>query len=344
MECEITSNPERSIWSGFLDRQVSGNLQQSFEYGEVVEASEARTAVVRLLAMCKNEPAGIVQGEYRKRFGFGEKVEVGGVYGFGPVVGAIEEKQSILKDLGLALEKYATKNRIAQAFIHQPEASPILQSLGYGLSRVFNVYKVRLNMSPKELWKSISHNKRKNIQKAEAEKVQVIEGKTHDDFISFYQLLDISGKRAGFEPPTFDLLNAYFKVFGAAKKMKIFLAIFKDQPVAGVFVVIHGNVAYALGAGSREEVWQVRPNDILHWKAMEWGCNKGLAYYHMGYVPNPIPTEGSELWGLWRWKREWNGELSNIFLYHKIYMPRFRKFILAPYLKISPVVQRTGAR
>ena len=67
---------------------------------------------------------------------------------------------------------------------------------------------------------------------------------------------------------------------------------------------------------------------------MEWACKNGLSYYHMGYVSEPPPTEGSDGWGLWRWKREWNGVLEKVFVYHKVLMPRFRKFILKPYEKI----------
>jgi len=114
-------------------------------------------------------------------------------------------------------------------------------------------------------------------------------------------------------------------------KVKLFLADLNGSTVAGVFIVIHGDIAYALATGSLEENWSVRPNDILHWKAMEWGCEEGLSKYHMGAVPEPVPEEGSPLWGLWRWKREWNGGLERILLYNKVYSPSIRRFFVTPY-------------
>jgi len=336
----IDDKPTKEVWSAFLGKSASGNLQQSFEYGQVVESPGVHIRVLRLLAMGEGEPAGLVQGTYRKRFGFGDSVEVGGVYGCGPLIPKGKNEQLVLKELVLALEKHAIANRVSEASIHQLEASRVLEDMGYCLGPAFNVYKVALSKNVDDLWNNIAHNKRRNIRKAQEQHVEVVGSSGYDSFVSFYKMLTIAGERAEFIPPTFNLLHAYFKVFGDAGKLRILLATLEGRPVAGVFIVVHGDTAYALGAGSRDEVWHVRPNDILHWKAMEWACGEGLSYYHMGYVPEPLPTEGSELWGLWRWKREWNGQLEKTFVYHKVYMQKFRKFVLGPYGKIYNMARK----
>ncbi len=250
------------------------------------------------------------------------------------MVADMDNKRFVLQRLIGTLEKHGVKNRVPEASIFWPEhwgIHEVFESMGYICAREFNVFKVDLGKPLDQLLKSIAHNKRRNIKKAQVKGVEVIESTTNEDLISFYEMLEISGGRAGFTPPSFNRFKAFLKVFGPRRKVRIFLADWRGQHVAGVFVVVHGDTAYALGAGSREEAWSVRPNDLLHWTAMELCCEEGLSNYHMGHVSEPVPTEGSSLWGLWRWKREWNGKLERILTYHKVYLPKVKKFLTTPY-------------
>jgi hypothetical protein len=337
---KLIDNPSQQDWSSFLNGFVSGNLQQSFEYGEVVKMFNPHTRVVRLLALNGEVPVSLVQGRYNRRFGFGDRMEVGGVYGFGPVVADATYKQEVFAELIAELEKHAVKDRVSEIFIYQPKRNGLLEDMGYILKNSFNVYKVNLGRNVEKLWRKIAHNKRRNVRKALAYGVKVIHRTTYEDLASFYKMHLISGKRAGFVPHPFSYFNAFFKIFGINGKTRIFLAVFDGKPVAGVFVVIHGDTAYALAAGSRNEFWRVRPNDVVHWKAMEWACKEGLSYYHMGYVSDPPPSVGSLGWGLWRWKKEWNGLLEKVMVYHKVLMPKFKKFVLSPYEKVYNFVRK----
>jgi lipid II:glycine glycyltransferase (peptidoglycan interpeptide bridge formation enzyme) len=335
---KIINNPSREEWTSFIDQFGVGNLQQSFEYGEIEKEAIPHSHTLRLMAIEENTPVGLVQATYQKRLGFGYLAKVGGTYGNGPVIGDVADKSSVLRDLLDTLRGQAVKNRVSEASIHWPESwgmHEIFDKMGYECVERFNVYKVHLKKTVEECWNSISHNKRRNIKKAEAQNVKVTHSPSFEDFNSFYEMLSLSGKRAGFTPPPFSLLQGYLKTFESIKKAMVFLAGLNDQSIAGVFVIVHGDTAYALGAGSREETWNARPNDILHWEAIKWACNQGLSKYHMGHVSDPPPTEGSSHWGLWRWKREWNGQLEKTLVYHRIYMPKIRKFIIAPYEKIS---------
>jgi CelD/BcsL family acetyltransferase involved in cellulose biosynthesis len=338
----IIDSPSKADWESFLAEFVSGNLQQSFDYGEVVKASDSHTKVIRLLAMDGNRSVGLVQARYNRRFGFGDLVHVGGVYGHGPVTAEIEDKNHVLRELVLYLEKRATKQRVTEAVIHRLGSDQLLEKLGYNLTKGFNVYKVELSKNAEDLWRNISHNKRRNIKKAQETGVEVIKSKSYDDLVSFYEMHALSGKRAGFAPHSFSYFNSFLKIFGVSDKASVFSATLDGKPVAGVFIIVQGDTAYALGAGSRDEVWHVRPNDILHWKAMEWACSERLSWYHMGLVSEPPPIENSAGWGLWRWKREWNGKLEKVCVYNKVYMRSFRKLVVTPYKRIYGTAKKIG--
>ncbi|MCW4016289.1 MAG: GNAT family N-acetyltransferase [Candidatus Bathyarchaeota archaeon] len=324
----IIDHPTSGMWEKFLQDYTLGNLQQSFEYGEAIKESNPHAKILRFLAINDDNLAGLIQARYNKRFGFGDRTEVGGVYGYGPVVGTDNRKEVLEKLMGL-LEKHAIQNRVSEANIYAPETNQTLENMGYTVNTVFNVYKVDLRKSETELWKTITHNKRRNIKKAQKQGAKVVQCNNYDALASFFELHAISAKRVGFKTYPFIYFQSLSKIFGKRNNLKIFLTVFEGQPVAGVFVVLHGKTAYALGTGSREESWHVRPNDLLHWETMKWACNNGFSWYHMGHVREPLPNENSEGWGLWRWKREWKGQLNKVYLYNKVYMPKFNKFVLS---------------
>lgn len=330
----IADNTSREKWESFLVESVSGNLQQSFDYGDVMKLFNKHSRIIRLSASDDEGVVGLVQAIFpSKRLGFGGSLYAGGVYGYGLATGLKGEEQ-VLRDLLSSLEKSAVKNRVMEGFISRPEIDRVLESMGYAISEVDNSYEVGLYDCAEELWKNIAHNKRRNIKKAREQYAEVVELKSHDALVSFYEMYKASSERVGFEAYPLDYFSSYLTVFGARDKVRIFLTVLNNRPVAGVFVVVHGGTAYALAAGSRKDVWQVRPNDLLHWKAMEWACGEGLSWYHMGHVCEPVPIENSSGWSLWRWKREWKGQLKKYYIYHKVYMPKLKRLVSTPSEKI----------
>ena len=338
----IADNTSRGEWESFLVESVSGNLQQSFDYGDVMKLFNQHSRIIRLSASDDEGVVGLVQAIFpSKRLRFGGSLYAGGVYGYGLATDPKGEEQ-VLRDLLSSLEKSAVKNRVMEGFISRPRSDRVLESMGYAISEVANSYEVGLHNCAEELWKSIAHNKRRNIKKARELHADVIELKSQDAIVSFYEMYKASSERVGFEAYSFDYFSSYLTVFGERDNVRIFLTVLNDRPVAGVFVVVHGDTAYALAAGSRKDVWQVRPNDLLHWKTMEWACGKGLSWYHMGHVYEPVPTENSPGWSLWRWKREWNGQLKKYCIYHKVYMPKLKRFVLTPSKKIYSKLSKIG--
>jgi CelD/BcsL family acetyltransferase involved in cellulose biosynthesis len=340
-EFRIADNTSRGEWESFLEKSISGNLQQSFDYGEVMKMFDQHNRVIRLLASDGGSVVGVVQAIFHRRLGFSARLNAGGNYGFAPVV-SLKDEEHILRELLSSLEKISIKNRVLEGFIFRPESDQVLESMGYAISAVVHSYRVGLQKCAEGLWKSIEHNKRRNIKKAQEQGAEVVQLKSYDALVSFYEMYEASSERVGFTSYSFNYFNSYLRLFGARDKVRVFLTVFNGQPVAGVFVVVYGDTAYALAAGSRKDVWQVRPNDLLHWKAMEWACGEGFSWYHMGHVYVPLPTENSPGWSLWRWKREWNGQLKKYYIYHKVYMPNFKKFVLTPYEKIGKSLHKIG--
>jgi lipid II:glycine glycyltransferase (peptidoglycan interpeptide bridge formation enzyme) len=288
-----------------------------------------RTKVARLSIVVDGELIGIVQGTYSSYFGFGMTLRVMR----GPVIKAeTKERNQLVGSLLKGLEDYGKRKRIIHAQILVPESwqlQDVFHKMGYASAgKMENGYVVNLEEGVQKLWEGIGHNKRRNIKKAVKEGVEIVQSHSHEDLRTFYSMLQASAERKDFSTYPLSWFEAVWKVY-RPELSKVFLAYWKGKSVSGVYIVIHGKTVYALGAGSRTEGWEVRPNDIMHWKVMEWACENGYSKYDMGTVPEPPPTEGSNEWGIWRWKREWKGSLERIRTFDKILVPRYKVILQA---------------
>ena len=332
---KIIENPSPELWNKFLTKIPNGNFEQCYEYGEISKLAFPRTIVIRLAALDHGKPVGILQGMYSKYFGFG--MTLGAMHA--PLVDIKNSnREEIAKSLLEALEEHAKRNRIINARIMALEKwnfNKIFVSLGYKTAGKLNEYVVDLEKNVEELWRSISHNKRRNIKKAMKEGVEVFQSRDPKDLLKFYSMLVAAEKRGGFSSYPLSWFEAVWKIY-KPELSRVFIARWNGKEVSGVFTVIHGKTVYALAAGSFSEGWKVRPNDIMHWKVMEWACKNGFTRYHMGLVSDPPPSKESNSWGVWRWKREWKGELHRLVIYEKTFLPKY-KFIL----KLKQTLQKS---
>jgi len=324
----IVDNPSRESWDTVLDAFPQDNLWQTFEYGEALEMAFPRTQTCRLLALdSSGEPVGAVQGSYSRYFGFGTCLGVNN----GPlIITRGDERDLVVESLLSGLEEFGTRNRIVAAQVWWPErwgTVEVFEKLGYVSTRRFNEYMVNLDGTVDDLWGNLHRNKRKNVKRALSEGVEIVEADGHDDLLTFYRLHQASADEHEFPADFYSRFESIWRLCEPSQSSRIFFAKYDGREISGVFTVAHGRTVYALAAGSLSEYWNVRPNDLLHWKVMEWACEHGFSRYYMGLVDDPVPTEGSGAWGIWRWKREWNGELGPLIVFDKTYLPRYR-FVL----------------
>jgi hypothetical protein len=310
----VQENQERDIWDSFLKTNSLGNLWQTIDYGEFIKRLYSHAQTVRLIFVQDGVAEGIVQGLFSKYFGFGTVMNVRE----GPLLGmASRDRPDVLKALIAALEKFGAKNRIIRIKIERPYNwgnTDLLANMGYEHIGTKNAYTIDLGRGSEGLWKHIYGNKRRNIKKALDRGVEFIETNNFEDVEEFYRLLLDLAKRDKFVPGPLSWFQALWNSRSQEFSSKIFFARWKGNNVSSVFATIHAKTIYALGWGYLSTALEVRPNDLLHWKIMEWGCKQGFLRYHMGDVHPEKDLSGG---GTWRWKREWNGDQDPVYIFRK---------------------------
>jgi hypothetical protein len=164
--------------------------------------------------------------------------------------------------------------------------TPLEAFSGHGFLRRSLEGNVVLDLSKgaEEVFRQFTENRRRNIRLAIKHNVQVFQASTKEDFAAFYEVFlswRHTGRKAieGPEVP-FDTLE---KAYRLNANRRLFLARFSGKIIAGTTVRFfpNGLLEYAANA-SLDEYLSVRPNDLLLWKTVEWGCQEGFPRYSLG--------------------------------------------------------------
>ena len=124
---------------------------------------------------------------------------------------------------------------------------------------------------------------RYNIRLGESKYPGSREG-TDRDIVSFYYLLEQTGKRQGFVPDTRELIYKMWRVLHAHGYAKLFITEYEGEPVASILTIAFGDtVTYWRGAWSGR-YGNRHPNERLHWRAMQWAKAQGFHYYDLGGI------------------------------------------------------------
>jgi len=173
---------------------------------------------------------------------------------------------------------------------------------------------IDLRQSEEEILARMKQKTRYNINLAVKKEIKV---RVSNDVNEFYGLMTTTGSRDGFGIHTKSYYAKAMEVFGKSSKCKLFIADFKDKPLAGIMVFASGKRAwYFYGASSNLERNRM-PTYLLQWEAMRWAKSMGCETYDLWGIPdepeevleNQFETRVDGLWKVYRFKRGFGGQI-----------------------------------
>jgi len=155
---------------------------------------------------------------------------------------------------------------------------------------------------------------RYNIRLA-AKKDVVVE--PSDDLETFGRLMEVTGERDEFGVHTQDYYQRAYELFHPSGKCQLFLATYNGQPLAGLMAFASGERAWYLYGASNNQERNRMPTYLIQWEAIRWAKDKGCTSYDLWGVPDYAEEEletnfskrSDGLWGVYRFKRGFGGEL-----------------------------------
>ncbi len=138
-----------------------------------------------------------------------------------------------------------------------------------------------LSLSPKALFCKFSQTRRNNIRWAIKNGVSVDLANSRDDVSAYYAVYVDWARRRFLQIIGEEKLQEEF--FATRRNRQLLLARYNGEVIAGVVLrFVPGGVMEHAANSSLQSALYLRPNDLLHWRAIEWACAEGLTKYGLG--------------------------------------------------------------
>ncbi len=149
---------------------------------------------------------------------------------------------------------------------------------------------------------------RYNIKVAIKSGILVKENNTIEGVQEFHNIYKETSSRQTFIIHPLTYYKKVFEFIISKGFGSIFIAYKDNVPVAGVFIFTFGKRAWYMYGASSNAHRNMMPNNLIHWEVIKWAKEKGIEDYDLWGIPSN-PTEKHPLWGVYRFKKGFNGKL-----------------------------------
>ena len=240
----------------------------------------------------------------------------------GPVCDLFD--RAVFDDLMAGVKALAQKHR-AHLFKIDPDIAESGELLALMASRGFSRFtggegfetiQARFNYrlyidgrSEDEIFMSISQKTRYNIRVAikHGVEVRVCGPESLDDFV---RIMRTTGERDGFSTRPKSYFEGMLSSLG--NHCRLYMAFYQGEAVAGAIATnFAGRACYIYGASDNAHR-NVMPNYLVQWEMIKWALETGCAVYDFQGVSGRITQEDDHLYGLYRFKKGFNGQLDEL--------------------------------
>ena len=307
MRVESITDPEQ--WNRFVEASPTGNITQTYEWGELRDALGGD--VLRLGAL----ENGALHGAMLVVVGRAPVLRRPYLYvPRGPVVNDVNDPA-----LAALCAEAGRQGRKRGAFMLKVEPSVLdgdagwlaaLRRLGFRRNP-FATHPRRswvLDIRPSEgdLLAGMKEKWRYNIRLAGRKGVAVRATTAPDDLDTFYTLYQETAKRDGFFIHPKQHYADILRLYGARDAGVLLLAEYEGAAIAGLIALKCGSVTtYMFGASSNSERNRM-PNHLCQWTAIQWAKAHGCTTYDFRAIAEVLdPSE--ELYSLYTYKQGFGG-------------------------------------
>ena len=209
-------------------------------------------------------------------------------YGYGGYLFCAKQPKLLLEQFNIEFQQWVIENNIISEFIRFYLNSPIIENYAGEIVHNNNNIIVDLTTSEEERWMTYKQKVRKNVKRALSSGVEVFddEGENLDAFLDIYY--DTMKRRDAKDNSYFP--RHYFEsiIANLSGQYRFFHAIFEGKIISTELILVSENNIYSFLGGTLDEYFQLRPNDYIKHKIMNWGRLNGKKAFVLGggYTPN----------------------------------------------------------
>ena len=311
----MNSEEDKRKYKEFLEGHERCHFLQSLEWGKVK-------------SFWKNEVI-IVEDEHNNIIGslsvLLRKIPIFGYLMYssrGPVCDIHDEK--VLKEITDGAAELAKKYHAMVLKIEpdiksdDKEFREIITKLGYKIKddakdfkdEIQPRYVFRLNIKDKtedEIFKNFHSKTRYNVRLAGRKGVTIKDG-NKEDLKDFHKIMVETGARDGFMIRPLEYFEKMYDEL-APEHMKVLMAYYEGQPIAGVIPIMYGNKTWYLYGASSNQHRNLMPNYLLQWEMIKLAISRGDDIYDLRGVSGVVDKNHPQ-YGLYRFKQGFGAEFT----------------------------------
>lgn len=350
VDIQVSDSVTDPAWDGFLTTTPGGHHAQSSCWAEL--KATTGWSVLRITAHTGDAVVGGAQLLVRSAPAVGSVA-----YGpKGPLVAP--QHRDVLTELLPAVHEAARVRRIRFVALQPPDNGTWIEDElladGFRPSPLggFPTATVMIDLSQEldDILAAMKSKTRYNIRLSERKGMKVRVGSA-DDLPSFHSVLRSTAERQDFSVNDESYYAETARIFGIDRGYKMFLAEYEGEVASAMFAIAFGDTVLFKRGGWTGAHGALRPNEAMHWAAIQWAKEAGYRYYNFeGIDPAAAQQhlagaqlDSSQLRSVTRFKLGFGGEVSLLPGVHdQVYNPlaRWCYRTAGPRLQDSALIDR----
>jgi len=160
---------------------------------------------------------------------------------------------------------------------HMVDARPFKWA-GYQVEPLYT-YQVDLKVEREKIWEGFDRGLKANLKKA-LKHISVVEGGLQDIKPIYTSLVERYRQQKITPRISLDFLLDLYNV-STPETMKILVAEHQGRYIGGLIALAYGDTTSAWIGTTKTQLRGLYPNELLHWKMIEWACEQGYKSYEI---------------------------------------------------------------
>lgn len=172
-------------------------------------------------------------------------------------------------------------------------------------------YRLPLTDLPAEefLMKNLNQKTRYKIRYAAKHGIE-IKVETSEALPKFMKLYNLTGERDGFNTRPLSYFQRFLDALG--EHSRLYMGYLGDEPVCGAITTNYGGKCCYIYGASDNNHRKLMPNYLMQWEMIKWGLETNCTMYDFQGISGDIDNEDNPLFGLYRFKRSFDGEIQEL--------------------------------
>jgi len=315
-DLQIIIDPESiniDKWAEFVKHHDKRNVFQTPEMYFVYKKSGIYEPLV-FTAMKGDTICGVVVAYILKEHkGLLGKFSSRAVIWGGPLVSSPEVMHILLSKLNFHLKNKIVYTQFRNIFSVE-NFRDSFESSGYFFEDHQDIL-IDLTRGVDFIWENIHKNRKKEIKNGLKKGLNVTQVflAEQDILHDLYDLLQKLYKRIKLPVPPLTFFISAVNNLEKTGYLKTFVAKVEEKIVGFRMILTYGGLIYDWYAASDQNYLNYRPNDVLPWEILKWGCENKYERFDFGGAGKP-----NEAYGVRDYKLKFGGSLVNYGRYNRI--------------------------